>query len=119
MGGGGGGTPGNLHWLGPCVELDEQFARRQKCNINSLKSARNETNSVSVFFSTQVQAELHKDPHVKPDQVSISRSGACLSLHTRPSTHDTPYHVHGPGSASPVPTPSIPTGKSSLKSCCS
>ena len=58
-----------------------------------------------------MQAELHKDPHVKPDQVSISRSGACLSLHTRPSTHDAPYHVHGPGSASPVPTPSIPTGK--------
>ena len=58
-----------------------------------------------------MQAELHKDPHVKPDQVSISRSGACLSLHTRPSTHEAPYHVHGPGSASPVPTPSIPTGK--------
>ena len=57
-----------------------------------------------------MQAELHKDPHVKPDQVSISRSGACLSLHTRPSTHEAPYHVHGPGSASPASTPSIPSG---------
>lgn len=62
------------------------------------------------YHQQKVQAELHKDPHLKPDQVPISRSGACLSLHTRPSTHETPYHVHGPGAVSPVLTPAIPAG---------
>lgn len=62
-------------------------------------------------LTRQVQAELHKDPHVKPEQVSISRSGGCLSLSTRPSTHDAPYPVHGgPGTVSPVAAPPIPAG---------
>ena len=72
------------------------------------------TNIVRVIPPTQVQAELHKDPHVKPEQVSISRSSGCLSLHSRPSAHDPPFHVHGPGTVSPVAAPPIPAGKSRL-----
>lgn len=68
-------------------------------------------NLIFLFRFSQVQAELHKDPHVKPDQVPISRSGTCLSLHSRPSNHEAPpYHVHGPGAVSPVATPAIPAG---------
>ncbi|XP_068748275.1 autism susceptibility gene 2 protein homolog isoform X2 [Montipora capricornis] len=54
------------------------------------------------YHQQKVQAESHKDPHVKPEQVSISRSGGCLSLHTRPSNHEPPFQVHAPGTVSPA-----------------
>ena len=50
---------------------------------------------------------MHKDPHVKPEQVSIS-SAPCISVHSRPSAHEMGYHsapVHGPGTVSPVAGP--------------
>lgn len=62
--------------------------------------------------SSQVQAELHKDPQVKPEQVSISRSGGCISLHSRPSNHDPPFHVHAAGAVSPIAGHPVLTGKS-------
>ncbi|XP_015760343.1 PREDICTED: fibrosin-1-like protein isoform X4 [Acropora digitifera] len=55
------------------------------------------------YHQQKVQAEVHKDPQVKPEQVSISRSGGCISLHSRPSNHDPPFHVHPAGAVSPVP----------------
>ena len=89
----------------PCFEL------RQTFGVDNTQAY---TNIVRVNPLTQVQAELHKDPHVKPEQVSISRSSGCLSLHSRPSAHDPPFHVHGPGTVSPVAAPALPAGKPRL-----
>lgn len=114
-----------LFWALPCVTLSLSWPSRvvssttvvwymktvdwgqHCCHLNLVSLF----NLIFLFRFSQVQAELHKDPHVKPDQVPISRSGTCLSLHSRPSNHEAPpYHVHGPGAVSPVATPAIPAG---------
>lgn len=41
---------------------------------------------------------MHNDPHVKPEQIPVSRAGNALSLHSRQGIHDVGYrspHNHG------------------------
>lgn len=50
---------------------------------------------------------MHNDPHVKPEQIPVSRAtSGTLSLHSRQGIHDVGYrspHVHaGQGTVSPI-----------------
>jgi len=49
---------------------------------------------------------MHNDPHVKPDQIPVSRAANTLSLHSRQGVQDVGYrspHGHGgQGTVSPI-----------------